>query len=356
MALLPVELSLAIIPRERCEIIDVTRLIREQAGDLLSRYRKAVYCSFHTTAGYLEQGLCRRLGGHGKDVDRLIRAIQRIFPHEAGYLHDQMQLRDELSAHEKATEPTNADSHLTFIGAGLRNCVTYLNRPGQSVHFIELDGVFQERRRVRRTTVVACNGEAVVHRERLAVPVASSRIIDSFNLKDARFGLFEQLDDRLAQLGIAKGRVEIRLAPDERHVGLTVNEYETLLMRNDLPEALSDPLRYMMRRGRQLLQHPLSIPGKTRDYATYDLIHLYNELMDVVPLGRTVIDRILSVLSTPASRILRLKRHVSLLVSDSEGGSHGRVVQGTYQSPILVQHHAARDGVRYLDIAIRSFT
>ena len=356
MASPPVELNLAITPRERFQIIDVTQLVREQAGDLLARYRRSVYCSLHTTAGYLEQGLCNRLGGRGHDLDPLIRAVQRIFPHEAGYLHDQMHLRDELSAQEKATEPTNADSHLTFIGAGLRNCVTYLNRPDEPVHFIELDGVFQERRRQRRTTVVAFNGTEIVHRERLAIPVSGGRVIDSFNLKDARFGLFEQLEQRLTELGIGKGRIEIRLAPDERHVGLTVNEYETLLMRNDLPEALSDPLRYMLRRGRQLLQHPLTIPAKTRDYAMYDLIHLYNELMDSVPVGRSVIDRIFSVLSTPASRFLRLKRHVSLLVSDSLGNGTGRIVQGTYQSPILVQHHAAQSGVRQLDITIRSFT
>lgn len=349
----PVELNLAIVPRQRFEIIDVTRMIQEEAGDVLSRFRKSVYCSLHTTAGYLEQGVCERLGNQRKDLDPLIRAIQRIFPHEAGYLHDQMQLRQELSEEEKETEPTNADSHLTFIGAGLKNCVTYLNRPGEPVHFIELDGVYQERRRRRRTTVVAYNGEEIVHRERLAIPVTTGRVIDSLNLKDPRFGLFEQLERRLSQLGVDKGRIEIRLAPDERHVGLTVNEYETLLMRNDLPEALSDPLRYMVRRGRKLLQHPSVIPGKTRDYATYDLIHLYNELMDSVPVGRSVIDRILSVLSTPASRILRLKRHVSLLVSDSAGPN--RIVQGTYQSPILVQHHAAEGGVRRLDITIRSF-
>ena len=37
---------------------------------------------------------------------------------------------------------------------------------------------------------------------------------------------------------------------------MTVNEYETLLMRNDLPQALSDPLRYVFQRGRRLLRHP----------------------------------------------------------------------------------------------------
>ena len=138
-------------------------------------------------------------------------------------------------------------------------------------------------------------------------------------------------------------------------MGLTVNEYETLLIRNDLPEVLRDPLRYMVQRGKKLLRHPTTIPGKTLDYASFDLIHLYNEFMDVLPM-RSVVDRIVSVLSSPASRILRLKRHISLLVSSSEETGPERIVQGTYQSPILIQHQAAVGGVRYLDITLRSFT
>ena len=34
----------------------------------------------------------------------------------------------------------NADSHLTFIGSGMRNCVTYRNQPLAPVYFIDLDG------------------------------------------------------------------------------------------------------------------------------------------------------------------------------------------------------------------------
>jgi len=128
-----------------------------------------------------------------------------------------------------------------------------------------------------------------------------------------------------------------------------------LLMRNDLPQVLADPLRYMVQHGKKLLRNPGTIPGKTRGYAAYDLIHLYNELLDSVPVGRSVIDRIFSVLSTPASRILRLKRHISLLVSDREETGQGRIVQGTYQSPILMQHQPAAQGTRHLDITLRRF-
>ena len=356
MAVQPLELNLDIRPKRRFEIIDVSAMIRDEVGDELSQFRKVAYCSFHTTAGYLEQGVCAGFGHSRKQLDPFIRAVQKIFPYDAGYFHDRMQLRDELSDSQKEREPVNADSHLTFIGAGLKNCVTYLNRSDEPVYFIELDGIYKDYVRSRRTMVMAYNHTEIVHRGRVAIPVDNGHAIDSFNLKDARYGLFDQLEDWSRQYGVDRGCIDIRLAPEEDHAGMTVNEYETLLMRNDLPEALSDPLRYVVQRGKKLLRHPTLIPGKTRDYAAYDLIHFYNDLMDQVPIGRSVIDRIFSVLSTPAKRMLRLKRHIRLLVSDSEATGSDRIVQGTYQSPILVQHHPAENGVRYMDVTLRRFT
>ena len=144
-----------------------------------------------------------------------------------------------------------------------------------------------------------------------------------------------------------------RILPDTlRDINLTGGE---VFLRNDLPEVLRDPLRYMVERGKHLLRNPGTIPGKTRDYATYDLIHLYNEVMDTVPIGRAAVDRIMSALSSPASRALRLKRHISLLVSDCGSGCTGHVLQGTYQSPILVQHQPAAGNTRYLDVVVRRF-
>ena len=356
MAIQPLELDLDIRPKRRFEIIDVSAMIRDEVGDELSQFRKAAYCWFHTTAGYLEQGGCARLGHSRKQLYPFIRAVQKIFPYDAGYFHDRMQLRDELSESQKERAPVNADSHLTFIGAGLKNCVTYLNRSDEPVYFIELAGIYKDYVRSRRTMVMAYNNTEIVHRGRVAIPVESGHAIDSFNLKDAHYGLFDQLGDWSRQYGVDRGCIDIRLAPEEDHAGMTVNEYETLLIRNDLPVALSDPLRYVVQRGKKLLRHPTMIPGKTRDYAAYDLIHFYNDLMDQVPIGRSVIDRIFSVLSTPAKRMLRLKRHIRLLVSDSEATGSDRIVQGTYQSPILVQHHPAEDGVRYMDVTLRRFT
>ena len=55
-----------------------------------------------------------------------------------------------------------------------------------------------------------------------------------------------------------------------------------------------------------------------------------------------------------AYRILRLKRHVNLLVSPGQESGPGHIVQGTYQTPILVQHDRPTSGVRQLDITVWS--
>lgn len=332
----PLEINLAIRPKRRFEIVDVAALIHDQVGEGLNQYRKAAYCSFHTTAGYLEQAVCARLGNSHKQLAPLIRAVQKIFPHNAGYFHDRMQLRNELSEIQKEDEPINGDSHLTFIGAGLNNCVLYLHHPNEPVYFIELDGIYKQHKRQRRTTVVAYSDTEVVQRGRVDIPVSEGRAIEAFNLMEPRYGLFSQVADWCRRHGIEKGYIDIRLAPAEKNVGMTVNEYETLLMRNDLPQALADPLRFALQRGN-------------------DVVQLYNYLMAQVPVGRSLVDRIFAALSTPANRILRLKRHIRLLVSSDAEAGEDHILHGTYQSPILIQYHPAPNGTRRLNITLHRF-
>ena len=52
-----VEFNLSIRPQKRFEIIDVSKRLRDEFGSSWIDRRKAIYCSLHTTAGYLEQGL-----------------------------------------------------------------------------------------------------------------------------------------------------------------------------------------------------------------------------------------------------------------------------------------------------------
>ena len=57
----------------------------------------------------------------------------------------------------------------------------------------------------------------------------------------------------------------------------------------------------------------------------------------------------------PPARFLRMKRSVSLLVSDRQTAGIGRPVQGTYQSPILVQWAKASAKQREVDVVLTRF-
>ena len=160
----------------------------------------------------------------------------------------------------------------------------------------------------------------------------------------------------MRQHGVAKGRVRLSLAPGERHAGLTVNEYETLLMRHDLSEVLRDPLRFMAEKAGHMLGNPRAIPARTLDYAKYDLVRVFNRLVDALGLGQSRVENLLSrAIAMPASRFLRMKRSVSLLVSDRDESGHGKIIEGTYQSPILVQWHRGARRSRVLDVTVTRF-
>ena len=274
MATTPAEIRLTLNPSRRFEAIDVNARVSAEAGDVLQRYSRTLYCSLHTTAGYLDQSLAGRMHHHHGRLAQFFDAWHALFPPDADYRHDQMELRSELSDEQKETEPRNADSHLTFIGSGMRNCVTYRNQPLAPVYFIDLDGTNGASCRERQTTIVAYDQERVVARESFVVPV-SRHPIDSVNLGDPRIGLVERVNQLLAASGLDKGRVDISLGPSERNVGLTVNEYETMLMRHDLVEVLKDPLKFAAQRGRHMIDDPLAIPTKTLNYAKYDFPRLH---------------------------------------------------------------------------------
>jgi thiamine phosphate synthase YjbQ (UPF0047 family) len=189
----------------------------------------------------------------------------------------------------------------------------------------------------------------------LTVPV-SGHAVDSVNLKDPRLGIYEQLADMVAQHGVSKGRIRVDLAPGEREAGLTVNEYETLLMRHDLAEVLRDPLRFMTEKARHVLADPRAVPMKTLGYAKYDLVRTFNQLVDALGLGASRVERLIArAIGVPASRFLGMKRSVSLLVSDRQSTGRGEIVEGTYQSPILVQWREPARQVRQLDVILTRF-
>ncbi len=351
MASSATEIRLTLSPTRRFEAIDVNEKVAIEAGDLLRRHSRSLYCSLHTTAGYLDQSLAGRMHHHHGRLAQFFDAWHALFPPDAAYRHDQMELRSELSEQQKEIEPRNGDSHLTFIGSGMRNCVTYHNQPPAPVYFIDLDGTNGGKPRRRQTTIVAYDEERLVGRESFRVPL-SDHPIDSVNLADPRLGLVERVDELLGASGLEKGRVEIALGPSERDVGLTVNEYETMLMRHDLVEVLKDPLKFAAQRGRHMIDDPLSIPSKTINYAKYDLPRLLNSLLDALHWDRSLVERtVAKLMAVPAQRLLRSRR-VTFLASHDEACGRARLLRGTYQSPILVQWKRAEDHVRTVEITI----
>jgi len=352
MAQAPAEVSVEIQPRARYDAIDVRARIVAEHGDVLAEFPHALYCSFHTTAGYLEQALATRLTRGANDgVDAYLDAFRTVFPEDAGYLHDNLALRTELTDDQKAVEPRNADSHLAFMAAGLHACVPY--RSGdEPVWFVDLDGMNAGTPRRRQTTVVGYSHEVPVWKTKVVIPV-SGHPIDSINLRDPQIGFYDMLNEAIARYGVSKGRLRIELDPNEHQAGLTINEYETLLMRHDLVEVLRNPLRYMAEKGRHALADPRAIPAKAVDYAKYDIVRAMNQLVDRLGLNEGIVERTMArLMAMPAERFLRMKRSVNLLVSDRREPGRGTIVEGTYQSPILVQWNHASNRERHVHITL----
>jgi hypothetical protein len=352
----PLERSLEVTPRGRLDVIDVRAQAAATYGDVFECYNRCLYCSLHTTAGYLPQSFAARLGREPQAVRPYIDLFTTVFPEGAGYLHDELDLRTELTPEQRPVEPTNADSHLAYIGSGLRSCVSYVTRRRGPVSLIDLDGVNAGKPRRRMTRLVGYDTEVEVARTALHVPVSATHPVDAVNLKDPRLGLYGQLADLIAKHGVEKGRVRLDLAAGEQFTSLTVNEYETLLMRYDLAEVLKNPLRFAAQKAKHAWDDPRAVPSKTIDYAKYDLVRAVNRLVDALGLAESAIENLLvQALAVPASRFLRMKRSVDLLVSDATTPGCGCVIEGTYQAPIMVQWRRADGGQRQVNVTLTRF-
>ena len=349
------EIRLELTPASRFDIINVNERVALENEDFFSEYDKALYCSFHTTAGYLEQSLCDQLDHCSDSVRSFISPFQELFPPRANYKHDNLTLRTELTEKQKESEPLNGDSHLTYIGSGLENCVTYVNKADRPVYFIDLDGEYEGIARRRKTTIIGYNREEPIGVFPLNIPVSQHRI-DSVNLKDHRLGIFEQLDALVKQYGIERGRIEIVLAPEEDHAALTVNEFETLLMQHDVAHILGNPMKFMAEKGWNMLKDPKSVPVKMLNYAKYDLVHIVNKTLDRFSLSSSMVGRgIQHVLAAQAAKALRMKRGVNLLVSATPENTDPSIISGTYQSPILIQWNSKSNRVRRLEAVLYRF-
>jgi len=345
----PLDLTLELAPRARFDVVELRSRLPIEYRDALAPYPYCLYWSAHTTAGFLDRSLIARLGP--ARVPTYVDALRHIFPEGAGYAHDRLERRLDLDAAQRAVEPRNADSHLVFIAGGLRPCVTHPNRPGETVCFVDLDGVKEGRPRRRLTRVIGFRHEAIVAHTRIDVPV-SRHPIESVNLKDPKLGIYDHLADFVARAGVGTGRLHLALDPGERHAALTVNEFETLLMQHDLAEVLRNPLRFVARQYRSVLANPRSVPGKALGFAQYDLVRVLNSGLDTLRLQDSIVEKVLArTLAVPAARFFRMRRSVNLLVAECEDSRRG-FVEGQYQSPILVQWQRGHRPTRALDVTL----
>jgi len=345
----PLDVTFEVAARARFEIVDLRTRFSSEHADAFASYPRCLYWSAHTTAGFLDRSLVARLGP-GR-VSTYIETLRRIFPEGAGYAHDRLERRRDLDPAQRAVEPRNGDSHLAFIAGGLRPCVTHPNRADEPVCFVDLDGVNEGRPRRRQTRVIGFHREVVAAQTRLRVPL-SGHPIDSINLKDPALGLSEELAEFVAKADVGKGRLHIALGHGERDAALTINEFETLLMKYDLAAVLRNPFRFMAEETRQALANPRAVPGKALGYARYDLVRVLNTGLSTLGLRGSLLERILAAtLAVPAARVFSVRRSISLLVAETD---HGRPapVEGVYQSPILIQWRRAARDVRELDVTL----
>jgi hypothetical protein len=86
------------------------------------------------------------------------------------------------------------------------------------------------------------------------------------------------------------------------------------------------------------------------------LVRAVNRLVDALGLAESAIENLLvQALAVPASRFLRMKRSVDLLISDSATPGCGCVIEGTYQAPIMVQWRRADRGQRQVNVTLTRF-
>ena len=347
----PTAVPLELIPRQRTEITDVVPLLTERCGGVLAPYRKLLYCSMHTTAGFLDPSMAAKMDYRREAVEALIQSGKRLFPSGAPYWHDRMYLRSELTEEQKQREPHNADSHLVYISMGLGSVVEYENDPDRPVYFVDLDGVYDSIHRQRKSVVVGYNTRECVYEHVVSVAMPDKPVV-SVNLGEAIIGNGADLEIMIRKHQIHRGTVEFALEDCEEHAGLTVNEFEPLLIENDLAGVLDNPIHYMKKEAVGIVRDPLSLPKRAKKYLIQDLIQIINEIVVTVGRHTSILERVIErlersipylervieyVATTSASRWMGLNRAVSLLVGGVGDQSSSHLVTGTYQSPILIQ-------------------
>jgi hypothetical protein len=250
----PLEVRACVTPSARVQLLEVSATAGIDA--IRAEYPRVVYTSLHTTAGYLEQRTVRALAANEDGILAYLRPYLARFPRDAGYQHDLLHLRAELTREQQLTEPKNAHAHLVYIASGLSACVSYVSHPGEPVHLVDLDGVYGDAWRQRHVRVVGYTSEVPVPQKHWTVPIVGNTCVD---LSALSCRLFEQLGQMVRSQNVTKGRVRLTLAAAP-NIALTVNEYEPLLIVHDLAAALQ-ARALVLRRGVSFLISDDDTPG-----------------------------------------------------------------------------------------------
>ena len=342
----PLDITLEIAPKARFDVVDLRShfAAEHEALDRLSALPVLVV-SHHGRVSGPQSGRAAERPAHSDLRRRRPHVLSRRAPATSTTGWSVAATSTRRSGRSSRATPTR-----TWRSSPAGCAPASRTRTGRAstVYFVDLDGVNDGRPRRRLTRLIAFTRERVVSSTRIEVPV-SEHPIDSVNLKDPRLGIYAQLAEFVKEAGVAKGRLRVSLDPTERHSALTVNEYETLLMRYDLAEVLRNPLRFVAEKSRHALANPRAVPAKTLGYAKYDMVRVLNKGLDALGLRGSIVEKAMArTLAVPAARFFRMRRSVSLLVSADDDGQPS-IVEGTYQSPILVQWQNAPRQARVLE-------
>ena len=345
----PIELTIEVEPTSRLDLINM----RHQPGceSITSDYTQLLFCSLHTTAGYFDQALLSQLRQTNVESLQFMQLFRRLFPEGADYRHDHLELRRELTDSQRDRESRNADAHLIFMAAGMEACVGR-NLKSEPVYFIDLDGVQGLTPRRRVTRVLAFNDEEVVAHVRVEVPMPNAEV-SWLSLKSTQAEVYSTVKQLILRHSITRGLAHLMLSPEEREAALTTNESETLLMDYDMTEVLRDPLRFAfgttvghIQCSSESLRHRAPYDGRKIGETVGDLCRSLGIADSMIP---AMVRRVTHV---NARGFLHMKRRLSFFVSDLHTPGRGTIIEGVYQSPILVQWGKAKTGHRSIDIVL----
>ena len=328
-------------PQQRVQAMDVNASLQQSGADLLQTHAQVLYFAHHTTAGFVEP-LPENPFPDQRAVRDHVEPFRTLFPFGADYKHDEMDRRRELSPQQRECEPRNADAHLVYIGAGLTPCASYPAAPDRPVYLLDLDGVNQDtgRQRLRRVTALGFTTEQQVSSASISVP---SQRATSVGLRDPRFGLFDTLYAHLARHEVQYGRIRLQVS-STTGAALTVNEYEPLLMEQDLERALQSP-RCFQRENATVYSNSHSNSHEHQS-ASGGNRHTSAPIKQPFASGRPPRPATASGVDSNSRgdsnhALLDLRDYVDLMVVPDEQNQQGRIVQGRYQSPILLRSASA---------------